>query len=122
MVNSNVKKAIRDLGFTVAEVKKTKCFLTPAGMKRLRPCNWAKEWINKHGTVEINEKTWKEWIDQAPFVWLGTRNPGGKLGPRERWPWQQDGRNIDWATGDLSSPINSILLLKTYIMKYGKKS
>lgn len=116
-IRKKIKQEIEKLGLTVEQVNETSCYLTPNGMTKLRPCKWAKSWIRKRGKVEITESVMQEWKIKAPDVWLCPMELNqNELGPKNGWPWNGV---IKWTTCDLTN-IDLVLLLKAYIIKYGK--
>lgn len=114
-IHRRIKSAIEAMGLTVKQVDKITCYLTPSGMNKLHPCAWANTWMRENGTVRITANIIRKWRHQYPEVWL-CPSTYTTLGPIEGWPWK-------FRFGTCRSQFTNrdlTLLLKAYIVKYGK--
>jgi hypothetical protein len=101
------------LGLRKAEIDAARCYLTVGGMRRLRPCKWALQYMKRKGTQEVTPELFERWRSHEPYVWLsGVR--WGAYGPTGRWGW-------DFNVSARTSNENMCRMLKAYIMRRGRR-
>lgn len=102
------------LGFTLKEIDAATCYLTIEGMKKLRPCRWAMDWMVYNGVQNVTVGLFRgEWMVKQPDAWLSHR-ASPYFGPENGWGWST------YLYG--SSALVLSRYLKAYIMKHGRKS
>jgi len=105
-------------GFTLAEIDAATCYLTCEGMRKLRPCRWALNWMRQHRCVKVTPQLFRfDWASEDPHVWL--LMPLNALGPVDGWPWSI----VHYKKIDNLSEQDCLFLarhLKAYIMLKGE--